>query len=90
MSLRLHDLRAFDAVGERPVGRHQPHLIVRPDLAEPAEERIAMRRQAHVAGFAGQRRAADVSDRQSQRAGIAAGANDRRHAEPRDLEPAEQ
>ena len=43
-----------------------------------------------VAAFARQRRAGDVADGQTQRARIAAGANDRRDAEPRNLEAAER
>jgi hypothetical protein len=73
-----------------PSGVTRPHLIVHANLAESPEERIAMSGQSHVAGLSGQRGAANVSDRESQRAGIATGANDRRHVEPRDLEPAEQ
>src|SRR5688572_2445961 len=63
--VRVHHFRAFDTVDERPVRRHEAHEIVLADFAEAAEERIPMRREPDVAGFAGQRRAADVTDRQA-------------------------
>ena len=71
-----------------PCGVADADLVVGPDVLQPAEERVAMAGEADVARFAGERRAGDVADGELQRARVAAGADDDRDAEPRDLDAA--
>jgi hypothetical protein len=51
--VRVDDLRALDHVGERALDGDQPDDVARIDLAEPAEERVAVAGQPHVAAAPG-------------------------------------
>jgi hypothetical protein len=80
--LWLHDGSALHVVLEDPIlGRHA-NVIVGIDVAQLAEERVAMPGQADVAVLTRQRGPGDVADREPERARIASGANHRGDAEP--------
>jgi hypothetical protein len=53
--LRHHDGRALDIVVERAVLRDDANLVVRVDVAQFAEERIAMTGEPEIAWVARQR-----------------------------------
>jgi hypothetical protein len=87
---RVDHERPLDPVDVRAFRRDEPDLVLRLDLLEAAEEGIAVPGEADVAFGAGQSRAGDVADGEAERPGITAGADDRGHAQPRDLEPSQR
>src|SRR5258705_3835216 len=88
--LRMDDVGPLQVIVEHSVVRRHADLVVGIDVAQLAEERVAMPREAYVAILARQRRARDVPDRQAQRPRVAAGADYRGDAEARDLDAADR
>src|SRR5262249_772288 len=76
-----HDARTLDVVAKCAVCRDDSNLVVRIDIAQFAKERIAVTGQPEIAALAGQARAGDVANRQTQRARVASGPDPGRHAE---------
>jgi hypothetical protein len=72
------------------VFRRQPDLVIWINVAQLAEKGVAMTCQTNVARFAGQGGAWYVADGETQRTGVAAGANDGRHAKTRDLDTSDR
>jgi len=68
------------------VRRRHADLVIRIDVAQLAEERIAMAGQSNVADFTGQRGARNVADSKPQRTRVASRANDGGDAEARNLD----
>jgi hypothetical protein len=73
---------------EYPVRGRHANLVVGIDVAQLAEERVAMPGEADVAVLTRQRSPGDVADREAERARIASGANHRGDAEPWDFDAA--
>src|SRR4051794_95890 len=63
---RLHDLRLLHPVVELRIRGPEPDHVVRPDLSEAAEERIAVRGKYTVAAAPWQRRIREMADAEQQ------------------------
>ena len=87
---RLHDVGALHVVVVNAIRGDDANLVIGIDVAQLAEEGVAMPRKADVPLLAGQRGAGNVSDGQPQRTRIAPRANDRGDAEPRNLDAADR
>ena len=84
----MHDVGALYVVLEYPVLGRDANFVVRIDIAQLAEERVAMPGQADVAVLTRQRGPGDVTDCEAERARIASGANHRGDTEPWDFDAA--
>src|SRR5690606_15033133 len=79
-----------DDIGDVAVERADLDAIARADALERAEERIAMRRERAVAVAAGVRGAGHVPDGAAERASVDAFPDDRRHAQTRNADSADE